>query len=248
VVAAGFRVTPVGGCHRLAAHPAIVGGRRPRASRPDRRDGRARVARRRQEQAGPLVAPRLLPGRRRPDPNERSRGLPLAGEVMRWLITNTGILTYSPSIVAASAKVLEESATPDMQSAFVSVAARTARSARSRRRRAPAPAPADAAAVARLCRGQVERAGRGAGDQPALPVGGNRPARHRRQVAARPADLRRTHTEAVRPGREPARHAGADRRRIARLRAAQRRHLLSRRAAQRRDTCRRTRWRRIAGC
>jgi choline dehydrogenase len=47
--------------------------------------------------------------------NERSRGLPLAGEVMRWLFTGKGMLTYSPSIVAASVKVLEESATPDVQ-------------------------------------------------------------------------------------------------------------------------------------
>jgi len=50
--------------------------------------------------------------------NQRSRGLPLAGEVMRWLFTGKGILTYSPSIVAASVKVLEESATPDMQVTF----------------------------------------------------------------------------------------------------------------------------------
>src|SRR5437868_5594589 len=50
--------------------------------------------------------------------NERSRGLPLAGEVIRWLITGNGMLTYSPSIVAASVKVLEESATPDMQVTF----------------------------------------------------------------------------------------------------------------------------------
>src|SRR5205823_2344217 len=50
--------------------------------------------------------------------NERSRGLPLAGEVLRWLITGKGMLTYSPSIVAASVKVLEESATPDMQVTF----------------------------------------------------------------------------------------------------------------------------------
>src|SRR6266446_5352460 len=50
--------------------------------------------------------------------NERSRGLPLAGEVMRWLFTGKGILTYSPSIVAASVKVLEESATPDVQVTF----------------------------------------------------------------------------------------------------------------------------------
>ena len=50
--------------------------------------------------------------------NERSRGLPLAGEIVRWLITGKGMLTYSPSIVAASVKVLEESATPDVQVTF----------------------------------------------------------------------------------------------------------------------------------
>src|SRR5467141_2320995 len=50
--------------------------------------------------------------------NERSRGLPLAGEAMRWLFTGKGMLTYSPSIVAASVKVLEESASPDMQVTF----------------------------------------------------------------------------------------------------------------------------------
>jgi len=51
--------------------------------------------------------------------NERSRGLPLAGEVLRYLLTGKGMLTYSPSLVAASVKVLEESATPDMQITFV---------------------------------------------------------------------------------------------------------------------------------
>jgi choline dehydrogenase len=50
--------------------------------------------------------------------NERSRGLPLAGEVLRWLVTGVGILTYSPSIVVALVKVLEESATPDIQVTF----------------------------------------------------------------------------------------------------------------------------------
>jgi choline dehydrogenase len=42
----------------------------------------------------------------------------LAGEVMRWLFTGKGMLTHNPSIVAASAKVLEESTTPDMQVTF----------------------------------------------------------------------------------------------------------------------------------
>ncbi len=47
--------------------------------------------------------------------NERSRGIALAGEVMRYLVTGKGMLTYSASLAAASVKVLEESATPDMQ-------------------------------------------------------------------------------------------------------------------------------------
>src|SRR5579859_143712 len=50
--------------------------------------------------------------------NEKSRGLPLAGEILRWLATGKGMLSYSPSLVAASVKVLEESATPDMQITF----------------------------------------------------------------------------------------------------------------------------------
>ena len=50
--------------------------------------------------------------------NEKSRGIPLAMEVMRWLFTGKGMLSYSPSLVAASVKVLETSATPDMQITF----------------------------------------------------------------------------------------------------------------------------------
>jgi choline dehydrogenase len=37
---------------------------------------------------------------------------------MRWLFTGKGMLTYGPSIVAASVKVLKESATPDVQCTF----------------------------------------------------------------------------------------------------------------------------------
>jgi len=47
--------------------------------------------------------------------NETSRGLPFAGEVLRYLVAGTGMLTYAASLVAASVKVLEESATPDVQ-------------------------------------------------------------------------------------------------------------------------------------
>ncbi len=50
--------------------------------------------------------------------NEKSRGIPLAMEVMRWLFTGKGMLSYSPSLVAASVKVLESSATSDMQVTF----------------------------------------------------------------------------------------------------------------------------------
>jgi choline dehydrogenase len=50
-----------------------------------------------------------------PTVNERSRGVALAGEILRYLVTGKGILTYSASLAAASVKVLEESATPDVQ-------------------------------------------------------------------------------------------------------------------------------------
>src|ERR1051325_1313530 len=50
--------------------------------------------------------------------NERARGLPLAGEVIRYLVTGKGMLTYSASLVAASVKILEESAPPDVQISF----------------------------------------------------------------------------------------------------------------------------------
>jgi hypothetical protein len=36
--------------------------------------------------------------------NERLRGIPLAAEVLRYLVTGKGILTYSPSLAAASVK------------------------------------------------------------------------------------------------------------------------------------------------
>ena len=47
--------------------------------------------------------------------NERSRGVSLAAEILRYLVTGKGMLTYSASLAAASVKVLEESATPDVQ-------------------------------------------------------------------------------------------------------------------------------------
>ena len=139
---------------------------------------------------------------RRPPTSARA-ACRLPAEVMRWLFSGKGMLSYSPSIVAASVKVLEEfgdarhadhlrarqlQGRPDR---------RTRGDARPQRRRM-----ADAAVVARLCRGEVEPARRHAGDQPALPVGRDRPARHHRRAAICPADLRRTRAEAVRPGRK----------------------------------------------
>jgi choline dehydrogenase len=53
-----------------------------------------------------------------PTLNEKSRGLPFAGEILRYLFSSTGMLTYAASLVAASVKVLEESATPDVQILF----------------------------------------------------------------------------------------------------------------------------------
>ena len=50
--------------------------------------------------------------------NEQSRGLGLAGEVLRYVLTGRGLLTYAASLVAASVKVLPESDTPDIQALF----------------------------------------------------------------------------------------------------------------------------------
>ncbi len=50
-----------------------------------------------------------------PTINERSHGVALAREILRYLVTGKGMLTYSASLAAASVKVLEESATPDVQ-------------------------------------------------------------------------------------------------------------------------------------
>jgi hypothetical protein len=64
---------------------------------------------------------------------------PWAGEVMRWLFTGKGMLTYSSSIVAASVKLFEESATLTCNAPSPPAASRAARSASSRRSRASAP-------------------------------------------------------------------------------------------------------------
>jgi len=53
-----------------------------------------------------------------PTANEKSRGLPFVGELMRYVFQGSGLLTYAASLVCASVKVLEESATPDVQILF----------------------------------------------------------------------------------------------------------------------------------
>ncbi len=53
-----------------------------------------------------------------PSLNQKSRGLGLVGEVLRYALAGQGILTYASSLVTASVKVLEESATPDVQCQF----------------------------------------------------------------------------------------------------------------------------------
>ncbi|MBV9815943.1 MAG: GMC family oxidoreductase N-terminal domain-containing protein, partial [Alphaproteobacteria bacterium] len=50
--------------------------------------------------------------------NEKSRGVPYVGELMRYVFAGSGLLTYAASLVCASVKVLEESATPDVQILF----------------------------------------------------------------------------------------------------------------------------------
>ncbi len=50
--------------------------------------------------------------------NERGRGLSFAHELWRYVTAGQGMLTYSASLCAASVKVLEESATPDVQCVF----------------------------------------------------------------------------------------------------------------------------------
>jgi choline dehydrogenase len=53
-----------------------------------------------------------------PTANEKARGLPFVGELMRYVFAGQGLLTYAASLVCASIKVLEESATPDVQVLF----------------------------------------------------------------------------------------------------------------------------------
>ena len=230
-----------GGDMKLATSPLEAGATKPliainvgRVSQAGRRPGRER------RRSGPMrgagknmqdhnVARVSYPVVGVQTANERSRGPPLAGEVMRWFFTGKGMLTYSPSIVAASVKVLEESATPDVQVTF---APGSFKNGQIGELEEATGLSAGAWQMRPLSRGYVEAKSNRPGDAPAINprylseeadrraiVGGLRLAR---QMFAAPALQ-----QFVREG-DPARGPSPDRRRIVRLRAPLRRHLLSR--------------------
>ena len=87
-------------------HPAIVGGRRSRAPGQGRHPGQHAlpgVGKNFQDHYIARVACSVIGAKTL---NEKARGLPFASEVLRYLFTGTGMLTYAPSLVAASVKVL----------------------------------------------------------------------------------------------------------------------------------------------
>src|SRR5437868_5000109 len=134
--------------------------------------------------------------------NERSRGLPLAGEVMRWLFTGKGILTYSPSIVAASVKVLEESATPDVQCTFTPGSFKNGQIGELEETPGLS---AGAWQMRPLSRGYVEAKSNRPGDAPAINPRYLSEESDRRAIIGGRRLARRLFAAPVRPQREPAR-------------------------------------------
>ena len=145
-----------------------------------------------------------------PTLNESSRGVPLAGEVLRYVFTGKGMLTYSASLVAASVKVLRGIATPDMQALF----APGSSSARAGRR-SWTTKPGMTAGMWQMrplsrgyVRSQVEPTRRGPRDQPALSQRRDRPAGGRWAVCASSAGCSRRprwrNTSSRKPSRRPA--------------------------------------------
>jgi len=95
------------------------------------------------------------------------------------------MLTYSPSIVAVSVKVLEESGTPDVQVTFAPGSFKGGQIGELEETPGlSAGAWQMRPSFARLGRGQVAPGRRRPSDQPALPLGGTRPGRHHRRSAA----------------------------------------------------------------
>ena len=137
--------------------------------------------------------------------NEKSRGLPFVGELMRYVFAGTGLLTYAASLVCASVKVLEESATPDVQILFANASFAPGPIRRLDER----PGMTGGMWQMRpLSRGYVEakssRPAHGAGDQPALPVRRDRPPRGGRRAARGAAAVRRAGADALSRRRDPA--------------------------------------------
>jgi len=158
-----------------------------------------------------------------PTANERSKGLALVREVLRYAISGDGILAFSASLVHAYAKVLEESATADMQCAFAPGSFKNGQLGQLD----DEPGISGGGwqmrpLVARHPAGALGRPLRGAGDQAALPQPPDRLPCHRRRPQADPEHLRRAGAGALSRRRDPAGPRPPDRRRAARLRAAQR--------------------------
>ena len=161
--------------------------------------------------------------------NERSRGLPLAGEVIALADQRQGHADLQPVARRRVGQGARGVGDP-RRAGHLRAGQLQGRPDRRTRREARAErgGVADAAAVARLCRGEVEPAGRHAGDQPSLPLGRERSTGDRRRVAVRAPAVRRAGPEQIRPRGNAAGRASAERRRTARLRPAQRQYLLSR--------------------
>jgi choline dehydrogenase len=69
--------------------------------------------------------------------NERARGLPLFGEVIRYVLTRRGLLAMSPAHAGAFARTRPELATPDMQYFFTPASYEGGRSGRAPLERQP---------------------------------------------------------------------------------------------------------------
>ena len=176
---------------RLAASAAIVGGRRPRSSRPGRHRGATCAAGRRQEFPGPLHRPRRLLGHRRQDPQRKGarpafcrRGAALSVHRHR----------HADLCLVLGVRLGQGLGGIGDPRCAVSVFARQLRAGTGaparRQTRNDGRHVADAALVAGLCRGQVAEPGGAAGDQPALPRRGHRPARRDRRAEVGTAAVR----------------------------------------------------------
>jgi hypothetical protein len=139
---------------------------------------------------------------------------------MRWLFTGKGMLTYSPSIVAASVKVLEEAATPDMQVAF---APGSFKGGQIGELEEMPGLSAHAWQMRPLSRSYVEARS----NRPVICRRSTRVTCQKKPIGAPSSAVcawrggcSPPRAAAVRPRGGPPGHAGADRRRVARLRAA----------------------------